>query len=74
MSSDLPWSPGPTGQEMLEGFSGHFLICSTGCCHGDWAQISMGCHVNVCSKKDLNALLHRSIFVLIIIFAVKLPK
>lgn len=73
VSSGLPWSPAPTSQEVLAGFSGHFLICSTGCCHGDWAQVSMGCHVNACSKKalKLNGLLHRSLF---FNFAVKLLK
>ena len=73
VSSGLPRSPVPTDWEVLTGFSGHFLICSTGCCHGDRARVSTGCHVNACSRKALkiNGLLHGS---LVFNFAVKLLK
>lgn len=56
--------PGPTAPEVPAGFSGHFLLCSAGCCHGDWAQVSRGCRAMPGARKllKINGLLHRSLF------------
>lgn len=68
-SSGLPWAPGPTAPEVPAGFSGHFLLCSTGCCHGDWAQVSRGCRAMPGVRKllKINGLLHRSLFFFLIL-------
>lgn len=62
-----------TSGEVLASVPGHFLICSAGCCHGDWARVSTGCRVNACSKNALriHGLLQGS---LVLNVAVKLLK